>query len=394
MGDFWQHGPLVTIHSLPGVEERRLSDLIRTWARKRPLALLIPALAAEMDGSAFPLILRELKSVDYVARVVLALGRASAEDFARAKGLLEGLPVPSAVVWPESRNLAPLFDSAREQVDIGPPGKGRDVWIALGYLLGEGGVHALALHDADIVTYSAGIPLRLLSPLAHPDLNFSFCKGYYARVSDSGLAGRATRLLVTPLLSLLENRGSSPALRAMAAMRYPLSGEFSLTAELAGAIPIPRDWGLEVGILSAVAESVGPERICQVDICENYDHKHQDLSPGDRSRGLNRMAVEVSANILREARFSGPVEELAESYRKEALALIPAYRADALVNGLPYDEGKERAAVETFAKAIEGAAELLDQGGIVAPLPAWKEMEKRSPGLRDAIVKAVKKDNG
>ena len=393
MGDFWQHGPVITIHRLPGAGKVPLADRVREWAREKPLALLIPALAAEMDGPAFHLILEELKSVDYVAEVILVLGRATREDFGRAKNALAKLPVRSTVVWPESDHLLPVFESAKDRVDIGPPGKGRDVWIALGYLLGEGGFHAVGLHDADIVTYTPEIPLRLFSPLIHPDLNLSFCKGYYARVSDSGLAGRVTRLLVAPLLFLLAREGSSPALRTMAAMRYVLSGEFSLTSELGKRIPIPRDWGLEVGILSAVAAILPPERICQADLCDNYEHKHQDLSPKDKFRGLNRMATEVSANILREAGISGTVADLPERYREKALLMIPAFRADALVNGLPYDEEKEKATVKTFSRALEEAMGLLEKGGIIAPLPPWNETEKLIPGLTDAIVEAVKRDN-
>ena len=393
MGDFWQHGPIITIHQLPGLDESRRAELFRLQARGWRLALLIPALASEMDRPAFPLIIEELKSADYLAEVVLALGGASPEDFSRAKSFMEEVPAKGTVVWPESQNLSPVFGPSRWSVDIGPPGKGRDVWIALGYLLARGGFDALALHDADIVTYSKEIPLRLFSPLVHPDLDFAFCKGYYTRISGTFLAGRVTRLLVTPLLSLLSSKSASPGLRTIEAMRYALSGEFSLTMNLAAEIPIPRDWGLEIGILSAVAGAVPFDRICQTDLCDNYEHKHQELSPGDGTKGLSRMAREVAAKILREAGNTEVPEDLPKRYREKVLTMIPAYRADALVNGLNYDEEKEKTAVDTFTGALEAAMELTDEGGIIEPLPAWNEMKKRSPGLMGQIMEAVGKDN-
>ena len=50
MGDFWQHGPITTLHRLPGVRKSLLEENLRNGARERPLALLIPALASEMEA--------------------------------------------------------------------------------------------------------------------------------------------------------------------------------------------------------------------------------------------------------------------------------------------------------------------------------------------------------
>jgi len=394
LGDFWQHGPIATIHRLPGPDKDRLADQVRLRARGRPLALLIPALASEMDRPAFPLIMEELKSADYLTEIVLALGGAAPGDIERAKRFLEAIPARGRVVWPQSPNLSPVLEARQCGVDIGPPGKGRDVWVALGYLLGRGGFHALALHDADIVTYSQEIPLRLFSPLIHPDLDFAFCKGFYTRVSRNALAGRVTRLLVAPLLSLLGGKSSTPGLRTIGAMRYALSGEFSVTMDLAGQIPVPRDWGLEIGVLSAVAGIVPFGRICQADLCDNYEHKHQDLSPGDATKGLGRMAREVAVNILKEAENTEVTEDLAAMYREKALSMIPSYRADALVNGLEYNDQEEKKAVEAFTEALEEALSQTGKGALITPLPPWREMEERVPGFRERIVEAVERDNG
>jgi glucosyl-3-phosphoglycerate synthase len=204
------------------------------------------------------------------------------------------------------------------------------------------------------------------------------------------MAGRVTRLLVVPLLAILVKRNFTPALRAIGAMRYALAGEFAMTSELAARISVPRDWGLEVRILAAVTGAVPFERICQADLCDNYEHKHQELHPQDTTKGLNRMAVEVTAALLRE---TGEVpEDLVFTYSDQAISMIPKYRADALANGLEYDENKEREAIKTFAVAVEKATGLKEDE-IPELLPAWGEVETVVPGLKETIVEAVEKDN-
>jgi glucosyl-3-phosphoglycerate synthase len=66
-------------------------------------------------------------------------------------------------------------------LSAGKDGKGRSCWLAYGYLL--------ALHDCDIVNYDRELLARLCYPVAHPNLGFEFCKGYYARVT-SGMGGK------------------------------------------------------------------------------------------------------------------------------------------------------------------------------------------------------------
>ena len=359
-------------------------------SKERPAVLLVPALASEMDGSAWPIIMAELQDITFIDEVVLALGQATSDDLSRARTAVSCLPMKSTVVWPESDNLSAVLDNARPSLDIGPSGKGRDVWIALGYILGRGNVHAVGLTDADVATYTRELPMRLLAPLLHPGLTYDFSKGYYARVSGSYMAGRVTRLLVVPLVSIFVKQNFTPALRTIGAMRYALAGEFAITTELAARIPFPRDWGLEVGVISAVAKALPFDRICQTDLCDNYEHKHQELHPQDTTKGLNRMAVEVTAALLKEVAVVP--DDLAKVYQEQAASMIPKYRADALANGLDYNEEKEREAIEAFAKAVDKALGL-GEGEIPEPLPAWGEVEEIVPGLMEAIVEAVVRDN-
>ena len=168
MSDFWQHGPITTIHRLPSSGIGNLEAVVGNHSRERPAALLIPALASEMKGLAWPNLMAQLAGATFLDEVILALGVATSDDLGRAKSDLKRLPMKSAVVWPESDNLSAVFEAARPLLDVGPPGKGRDVWIALGYILGQGDVHAVALNDADVVTWTRELPLRLLAPLLHP----------------------------------------------------------------------------------------------------------------------------------------------------------------------------------------------------------------------------------
>ena len=60
--------------------------------------------------------------------------------------------------------------------------------------------------------------------------------------------------------------------------RYILAGEFSMRADLARINRIPGDWGLEMGVLAEVYRNCSLRRICQVEITDFYEHKHQPLS--------------------------------------------------------------------------------------------------------------------
>ena len=391
MGDFFQTGPVTTIHRLGGFRFADLASRLERLSRERPLALLVPALASEMDAPALGTILEKLALAAYLEETILVLGRADGDDYRRLKKLLDPLPMRTTVVWPEGPKLSRILESLLPDLDVGSPGKGRDIWIALGYLLSTGRIHSIALHDADIVNYTGEIPLRLLLPVADPALNFSFCKGYYTRISDNALHGRVTRLLVAPLVPVLMEENPTDVLELIGAMRYPLAGEFAFTADLAGRIPIPRDWGMEVGILSSIVREVDTSEICQAGLCDNYEHKHQVLSAGDERGGLNRMAVEVSETLLeRSAPAGGWRRDLIDRYRRKADFLIAMYRADALANGLDYDEGAERRAVETFAGAVASGLQRLKVKQNPPPLPAWSEIEQSTPGVMDAIAEAVK----
>ena len=89
-------------------------------------------------------------------------------------------------------------------LSAGIDGKGRSCWLAYGYLLARGDCDVIVSHDCDILNYSRQFLARLCYPVVNPNLDFEFCKGYYARVTDR-LHGRVTRLFMTPLIRALED---------------------------------------------------------------------------------------------------------------------------------------------------------------------------------------------
>ena len=279
------------------------------------------------------------------------------------------------------------------------PGKGRSVWTAFGYLLDNPQLKAFVLHDCDIVNYSRGMLSRLCLPMAHPSLDFEFCKAYYARCGDR-MYGRVVRLLVAPLLeSLMATLGSNAFLSFLASFRYPLAGEFAVTSTLARSNRIPSDWGLEVGTLAEVFRNTSIKRVCQVDLCGRYEHKHQSLSLEDSAKGLLKMATDILTAIFRILSSRGEVFQmghfvtLRSAYLRQAQDAIRKYHADALMNGLTFDRHAEEAAVEGFARQIVVAGDSFQQdpsGG--EAIPNWARVLAAFPDFPKKLRHAAADD--
>jgi glucosyl-3-phosphoglycerate synthase len=174
-----------------------------------------------------------------------------------------------------------------------------------------------------------------------------------------------------------------------------LSGEFSLTRNLARTNRIPSDWGLEVGTLAEVYRNTSLKRVCQTDLCRLYDHKHQELSLEEPSSGLMRMAIDILTTIYRTLASQGVVLSesmfvtLRASYLRFAQNCIRQYAADALVNDLQFDRHAEETAIDAFADCIPTAASLFqDDPNGAAAIPNWTRVRAAFPGftqrLRDA----------
>jgi len=401
MADFWQHGPVTVLQRL---KDRSVEDLeleINSIARQRKIALLLPALFSEFETPAMPTIIAELGKVNYLHAVILSLDNANEDQFKRAREIMSGLTCPVKVVWHDGPGMQSLYQALRKNdFDLAHPGKGQSVWMTLGYILSERDVYAIATHDCDIVNYSREMLARLVYPVVHPATDFEFSKGYYARVTDQ-LYGRVTRLFYSPLIRTLERiLGKTPFLYYLNNFRYALSGEFAMIASLATGIRISPTWGLEVSLLSEIYQRASVNRICQVEIADYYDHKHQVLEkkrPGD---GLILMACDIAKALFRVLSQDGVVlsnaffRTLIASYIQEARISIEKYHAVSLINGLAYDRHAEIEAVEAFVDSLRGAvSEFVEDPVGIPMLPAWTRVSAAIPDFQDRLNECVEHDN-
>lgn len=401
MSDFYQTGVVATFHRLGRLDIDKIESELSWYSQERPIALVLPSLYSELAGNALPGIVRELKETKYINEVVVALGPATEEEFGHAKEFFSALPQRTSIIWNSGQRLAEIYAAIETAgLPIGEAGKGRSAWMAYGYVLSRQDFHVIALHDCDIVTYSRDLLARLCYPVTNPSMDYDFCKGFYSRVTDR-LHGRATRLLVTPLIrSLQKIIGYHPLLVFFDSFRYPLAGEFSMDIDIARITKIPGDWGLEVGVLAEVYRNTSLKRVCQVDIAENYEHKHQVLSAEDASKGLHKMCVDISKSLFRTLASDGIVfsdgffKTLVATYMRTAQDMLKRYEDDAAINGLFFDRHEESLAVDTFTSGIKKAAEIITDDPLGVPLiSSWDRVTSAIPDILIRIRKAVAEDN-
>lgn len=401
MSDFYQTGIITTLHQLGQPSLERLEAELYAFSKSRPIALVLPALYSEFEGPAMPGIVRELSKVKYLNEIVLALDQASEQDFKRVREFMSPIGAEVRIIHNKGRRISEIYEMLkRNGLDPGPQGKGRSAWLSYGYVLARAKSDVIALHDCDIVTYGRELLARLCYPVANPALDYVFCKGYYSRVSNK-MNGRVTRLLVTPLVrSLQQLVGQHGFLVFLDSFRYPLSGEFCMTTDVAGMNRIPSDWGLEVGSLAEVYRNYSPRRICQVDIAANYDHKHQALSADDAAKGLMKMTVDICKSLFRTLASDGVVfsdglfKSLRATYLRQAEDTLMKYEADATINGLAFDRHEEAKAVEAFGRAIALAAEAYMEDPMGSPpIPNWSRVKAAIPDIFEMLKTAVEADN-
>ncbi|RPI97997.1 MAG: glycosyl transferase [Candidatus Aminicenantes bacterium] len=402
MADFYQTGLLATFHRLGPLNLERLEGDLEEFNRHRPIALVLPTTPKELDSPALRGILANLKEIRYLSEIVVTLGRTDdPAHFAQARKLFSVLPQKHKIVWASGPRFLELYKLLEENdLKAGDDGKGRSAWTAYGYIIAREESKIIGLHDCDIVNHSREMVARLFYPVASPNIDYAFCKGYYARVTDR-MHGRVTRLFVTPLIrSLIKLFGHLPFLVYLDSFRYALSGEFSMITDLARINRIPGDWGLEVETLAEVYRNYSLRRICQAEICETYEHKHQPLSAEDPRTGLMKMAVDIAKSVFRNLAVESIVlsdsglRTLIINYKRTAQDATKRYRDDADFNGLAFDYHLETVMVEAFTRAIQIAGKEFMDDPLYSPIiPSWNRVASAIPDFLDRLRKAVDKDN-
>ncbi len=356
----------------------------------------------ELERPALLKICDEVAQAPYLDTVLISLDRADEAGYRGALEYFKRLKRRTVVLWNDGPGVKALLAKLEKaDLKLGERGKGRACWMGFGYLLAQGNVEYIALHDADVLDYDRATLARLLYPIADPILNFDFCKGYYARFTDR-LNGRVSRLFVGPILGALRALlGANPYIEFLSAFRYPLAGEFALSADLLRQIRVPSDWGLEIGTLSEVYRHRSPRRICQVDIADRYDHKHQALSPEDPTKGLHRMAADIAKHLLRTLAAAdtvlgdGTLKSLLASYQRRAEDAASSFYALAKFNGLTFPRHEEEMAIATFAGALKSAVEQFVADPLGAPLiPNWARVLSAVPEAGDLLLEAVVAEGG
>jgi len=402
MSDFFQNGIITTLHNL---SDRPVADLeaeLVEFSRQRPIALVLPCLYSELAQPALANIVSELSKASYLSDIVIGLDRASEAEYRHAVEYFSVLPQRHHVLWNDGPRMQVIHNRLRDE-GLAPTelGKGCNVWYCLGYVQALGNIGAVALHDCDITTYDRSLLARLVYPVVHPQFGYKFCKGYYARVSEQKLNGRVSRLLVSPLIRTMKQLADGHAyLDYLDSFRYPLAGEFAMQADVLHDLRIPSDWGLEVGLLSEMYRNYSTNRLCQVEVADTYDHKHQALSAEDASRGLSRMSLDIAKALFKKlATFgvvfdSGTIRTAKACYYRIALDLIESYANDAAMNGLTLDRHAEEQAVELFASNILKAGEAYLEGGEETPfIPSWHRVIGACPDVFEALLDASRQDH-
>lgn len=388
MPDFYQHDVITTIHDLHSAKLDDLETMIRESTRKQKIGLVLPVTASDMRAAPFAQIVDELQHADYIGSIVVSLGVApDIADYHETCQKIKPLGDRASVLWTDGPAVQSLYQELIEaDIPLSTPGKGRSVWTAFGFLLDDPKVETFVLHDCDIVDYNRQMLARLCLPMVHPSLDYEFCKAYYARVTNR-MHGRVVRLLVAPLLrALMQCFPENQFVRFLGNFRYPLSGEFSLTRNLARSNRVASDWGLKVGTLAEVYRNTSLKRVCQVDLACLYEHKHQDLSINDFQNGLMKMALDILTTIYRTLASQGIVLSqstfvtLRASYLRIAQDSIRQYAADARVNCLDYDRHDEEEAIEAFGRCVTQAGETFanDPSGNPA-IPNWTRIRAAFP---------------
>jgi glucosyl-3-phosphoglycerate synthase len=401
MADFYQTGMIATFHRFGDIDLKRMESELTEFCRHRPIALVLPSTYAELEEPAIKQIMKEIKEVPYLNEIVVTMGRTNQKQFMKAKEFFSSFPQRTRVIWNTGPGIEELHKLLEENaLFTGEDSKGRSCWTAYGYILSQEKSKVIALHDCDIVNYSREFLGRLCYPVASPNIDYAFCKGYYARVTDR-MHGRVARIFVIPIIrSLAKLLGPLPLLNYLDSFRYPLAGEFSMVTDLARINRIPGDWGIEIETLSEVYRNCSHMRICQVELCETYEHKHQPLSADNPKTGLMKMSIDIAKAIFRNLAIEGAtvsdslLKTLIVTYLSTAQDSIKRYNDDAALNGLLFDRHQENKLVEAFTKAIQIAGKEFQEDPRYSPLiPNWNRVTSAIPDFLGQLHDVVEKEN-
>lgn len=402
MGDFYQASQVTTLHNFRNRKFEDIEAEIISFSKKRPIGLIIPTQYSDLQRLELNNIVNILKDITYLNEIVICIDAASEEEFEKAKEFFSILPQYHRVIWnngPGIKHLEYILND--KNIHLGNPGKGKNLWFSYGYMIASGKSEAIAIHDTDILTYSREMLARLIYPVVNPNFNYKYCKGYYYRADHEKMNGRMVRLLVTPLLRTLKKLlGSMEYLDYLDSFRYILSGELSMRSDVLKTISIPSDLGLELGILDEVYRNNTVNRICQVEIADRNDHKHQAESFDNPEKGLSKMSFDISRSIFSKLASEGIVfnesmfKTLKVTYHRIALEMVEQYNNDAIMNGLRFDRHKEERLIDQLSRNLyKAGTSYLNATSQTSTMPSWKRVMSTIPNINKIFYDIVEEDN-
>ena len=99
MADFYQNGIITTLHNLADRPVEDLEQELLGFSKKRPMALILPSLFSELEGTALPHIIEQVSQVPYLSQIVIGLDRADQAQYRHALKFFSGLPQEHRILW-------------------------------------------------------------------------------------------------------------------------------------------------------------------------------------------------------------------------------------------------------------------------------------------------------
>jgi len=376
ISDFSQKIHRITTFHILQQDKKHLRSQLRLHSKWKKTVLIVPLLASEyLDPDNFPVfqnILKQLRSVSYLSMLIFGLDGATEAEAGRLKALIDSSGIRNYLIqW----NSGPGFDGIYNQLNeagfnFSEPGKGKNMFLSFGIAIALG-AQSIGLIDADIRSFRRVQLDRLLYPVVV--LNYDFSKAFYIRLRERQFYGRVKRLLLDPLLLTLKRKFAErkqekilDLIDFLLGFNYQLSGEVAFHVDLLKRMRFATNWGVEIFTLIEVyrkASSSAQVMFSQ----EPFDHKHQQVSAEDRSKGLNRMAIDIVTTLMNALIIEEGLEisdtffrDLSITYQALAEEQVKKYSDDAGFSNLRYDrDGEEYLVKNVFRNSVLEAGELL-----------------------------------
>ena len=110
MSDFFQNGQIVSLHRLTDRSLKEIETELENNAKKRQLALVLPSLFSELENSALPNIIEQLKDIRYINEIVITMIRMNKSQFQTAQKFFSVLPQHWRIIWNDGPRMKKLYD--------------------------------------------------------------------------------------------------------------------------------------------------------------------------------------------------------------------------------------------------------------------------------------------